>query len=924
MKYPIRNLPLILAHALMAPFVPGATAPAVDAAADVVLNEWRFDSPEAAAQWKPNGHIKAEGVVSGAWRMRAEGHDPMIVLATPLEIPATSHQCVEIRLKANRPGAGDLFWSNTTEGKYGGFSSDKTTGFTIAGNGEWETCRLYPFWHSEKRIVRLRLDLYDGAEFELASIRIVALPAPAVPAKPELDLARQAPDWLGLAGASVARAKSGIDIRSSAPGAFALGPPMDATADDHPYVVVRATSQRTGRAAVAFASSAGPGLQQLEFDVIGDGREHTYNLDAVENPGWRRQVTALGIVPPAGSSILISGLSVSAKPQGPPELRVAYFALEDALPRAGRPASLCAIIRNVGGDPATGIDATLRLPEGVSPTGESPGPIGGLRFGERASIRWQIEAQSPTGGDAILEVTAGTSTASGRAPLAFTARPEIPPTEYVPEPKPVRGKTEIGVYYFPGWHTRSRWTPIEDYPERKPVLGWYREGDPEIADWHIKWAVEHGITFFIYDWYWSRGNRHLEHGLHDGYLNAKYRSLLKFCLLWANHNPEGSSSVEDCAAVTRYWIEHYFRLPEYFRIGDRPLMVIFSPDRIRDDLKGNARAGLDAMREECRKAGLPPVHLAACVPDAARAKRASEDGYDSVTAYNWARLGMAPAELRAPFATLPAAYRANWEEILKAADIPLLLPLSGGWDSRPWHGDTKVVRFGRTPELFAAHLRDARDLLASRAGDPRLPNIAIIEAWNEWGEGSYIEPHQEFGFGYLDAIREVFAANGAHADVGPADLDLGPYDLPTTDLGANAWNFDSGNDNWAEATQTKDLRVSDGALQGESTGPDPTLSGPAIDLAAEDFRTVVIRMRLLPADGNMATSRAQLFWRTDRLKENEATQISFDIPADGQWHEHCLDVTQNPRWRGRVRRLRLDPTNRPGIRFAIDHIRLEP
>jgi len=31
------------------------------------------------------------------------------------------------------------------------------------------------------------------------------------------------------------------------------------------------------------------------------------------------------------------------------------------------------------------------------------------------------------------------------------------------------------------------------------VLGWYREGDPELADWQIKWAVEHGITFFAYD-----------------------------------------------------------------------------------------------------------------------------------------------------------------------------------------------------------------------------------------------------------------------------------------------------------------------------------------------------------------------------------------------------------------------------------------
>jgi len=107
---------------------------------------------------------------------------------------------------------------------------------------------------------------------------------------------------------------------------------------------------------------------------------------------------------------------------------------------------------------------------------------------------------------------------------------DIPPrrltlkSEYVPEPKPVRGKYEVGVYYFPGWKTWSQWLPILPFPERKPVLGWYREGDPEVADWHIKWAVEHGITFFAYDWYWERGARRLEHALHDGYMKARYRS----------------------------------------------------------------------------------------------------------------------------------------------------------------------------------------------------------------------------------------------------------------------------------------------------------------------------------------------------------------------------------------------------------------
>jgi len=64
------------------------------------------------------------------------------------------------------------------------------------------------------------------------------------------------------------------------------------------------------------------------------------------------------------------------------------------------------------------------------------------------------------------------------------------------------------------------------------------------------------------------------------------------------------------------------------------------------------------------------------------------------------------------------------------------------------------VMSGNTPAAFKEATRMiAERLLAVRTPQPR---ILTVNAWNEWPEGSCLEPEMQFGLGYLEALRDLF------------------------------------------------------------------------------------------------------------------------------------------------------------------------
>ncbi len=369
---------------------------------------------------------------------------------------------------------------------------------------------------------------------------------------------------------------------------------------------------------------------------------------------------------------------------------------------------------------------------------------------------------------------------------------------------------QIGVYYFPNYHVDPRnetahgtgWTEWElvkrgepRFPGHQqpkvPLWGYENEADPTVFARKIDAAADHAISHFIFDWYWYEDGPFLGRGLEEGYLRATNRDRLGFTLMWANHDwvdihpakmgntPKllypGAVSPAAFDGMTDYIIEHYFSQPSYWKIDGCPTFSIYELYRLIDGIGGieNARAGLRRFREKTKAAGFPDLHLNAVVwgvkilptektvdnPNAMLALL----GFNSVTTYVWVHHVWFSSFPETPYREMADAAARHWEKTACEFDVPYFPNVTMGWDSSPRTVQSNTfgnygypftpILAGNTPAAFRDSLRLARAYLDTH---PASRHTLTINAWNEWTEGSYLEPDLVNGMGYLEAINEVF------------------------------------------------------------------------------------------------------------------------------------------------------------------------
>lgn len=351
----------------------------------------------------------------------------------------------------------------------------------------------------------------------------------------------------------------------------------------------------------------------------------------------------------------------------------------------------------------------------------------------------------------------------------------------------------LGAYYWDGWYEPlPHWTErlLNEFPNRMPVWGW-QGGTVRNMEMQIDLAADAGLEYFSFDWYYP------QHGQISGmnnaverFLQASNRSRMKFCLLIANH--DGGRIFRDkwddfCAMILPL-----LTAPEALRVDDKPVLMIFAPENLAPDLGGHAecRRCIAALNELARQNGLKGVYLvAAChiLPTDPETLEPSRDpaewdaycrdmeemGFDALSGYNYHRLNLKKDDYKNliyPFEQLSADYVYCWNMYTEHSALRYLPCVNGGWDCRPWEtieghdykGGSAIPSCyspDRTPYTQYRHVKEAGEWMKAHA-DRVADDLAIIYAWNENGEGGFIEPTVGFGDAILKAVgRGIREAN---------------------------------------------------------------------------------------------------------------------------------------------------------------------
>ncbi len=367
-------------------------------------------------------------------------------------------------------------------------------------------------------------------------------------------------------------------------------------------------------------------------------------------------------------------------------------------------------------------------------------------------------------------------------------------------------KTKIIAYYLPQYHRIpendywwgngfTEWNNVKKskklfknhYQPRIPLKNnYYDLSDVKVMGWQAKIAKEYGLYGFCFYHYWFDNKPLLEKPIIN-FLNEK-KIDFNYCLCWANESWRNSWAKADDKIIMeqkygerKEWKKHFdFLLPffkdtRYIKEDNCPLLVVYRPYLCEYMIHI-----LDYWKKLARENGFDGLHIAS---QRFEEQEKHKDLYDYLD-YHIDYLSKYMNKDRKKDSNFVKVvkqvhnfvldkwnfdifrfwkkrkvcilnYDNLWNKIINDSTISEK-SIAGGfvdWDNTPRYGMKGTVVYGGNPEKFEYYMRKQNQRVKNLFKNDYL----FIFAWNEWGEGGYLEPDEKNKFAYLEALKKVIS-----------------------------------------------------------------------------------------------------------------------------------------------------------------------
>ncbi len=368
---------------------------------------------------------------------------------------------------------------------------------------------------------------------------------------------------------------------------------------------------------------------------------------------------------------------------------------------------------------------------------------------------------------------------------------------YLPQFHPVPENDKFWGKGFTEWTNVAKAKPLfkgHIQPRIPADLGFYDLRLAEVRKEQAELAKEAGIEGFCYWHYWFGNGKQV--------LEMPFNEVVKtgepdypFCLGWANHDwttktwDKGKSLSTATTIFKQEYpgvedhISHFnallpaFKDHRYITVDGKLLFAIFGAKGFK-----NVKEFMTIWNKLAKENGLNGFHFVALVPSVPELgldklknindvirdnfKWYYEQGFDAINSINlkYAEVKTGGMFHKAFYAFvrrmtfLSAVERYDYLKIMQNyytevdKDENVYPQLLAGWDRSPRSGEKAIVYYNSNPTTFKTAAKMAVDVVMNKDEQHR---IIFLNSWNEWGEGAYMEPDQEFGKGKIEALRSV-------------------------------------------------------------------------------------------------------------------------------------------------------------------------